>query len=128
MFTDAANRRYTIRTAAFMTGYMAINGLAIGGAFDDAKPPGSWALALVVVAPIAGHVWATLALIREGDEFARAVSAKRLILAWGICMVLACAWGFMESYAHAPHVPGWLIYPLFWAAFGVVSPFVRTSR
>lgn len=128
MFTDAANRRYTLRTAAFMTGYAAINGMAIAGAFDDLRGPGRWLLALAIAAPIAGQVWATVALVREGDEFARAVAAKRIILAWGVCMVLFSTWGLLESYANAPHAPGWLIYPLFWLSFGVISPFVRTSR
>lgn len=128
MFTDAANRRYTLRTAAFMTGYAAINGMAITGAFDGLQGPGGWALALAVAAPIAGQIWATLALVREGDEFARAIAAKRIILAWGICMILFSTWGLLESYAGVAHAPGWLIYPLFWAAFGVISPFVRTSR
>lgn len=128
MFTDAANRRYTLRTAAFMTGYAAVNGMAITGAFDDLQGPGRWALALAVAAPIAGQVWATWALVREGDEFARAIAAKRIILAWGACMILFSTWGLLESYAGAAHAPGWLIYPLFWLSFGVISPFVRTSR
>ena len=38
------------------------------------------------------------------------------------------AWGFLETYAGAAHAPGWLIYPLFWAAFGLVTPLVRNSR
>lgn len=128
MFTDAANRRYTIRTAAFMTGYLAISAAAEAGAFKSLGGPGLWVLGAAVAAPIAGHVWATFALIREGDEFARAVSAKRFILAWGFCMVLFSGWGFVESYAGVAHAPGWLVYPIFWAAFGLVSPFVRSSR
>ena len=56
------------------------------------------------------------------------VMAKTFITASGVAMALFCAWGFAESYADAPHAPGWLIYPLFWAAFGIISPFVRTSR
>ncbi|WP_293355467.1 hypothetical protein [Phenylobacterium sp.] len=43
-------------------------------------------------------------------------------------MAIASAWGFVESYAHAPHIPGWMIYRLFWLCFAVVSPFVRTTR
>lgn len=46
----------------------------------------------------------------------------------GAAMAIASAWGFVESYAHAPHIPGWMIYPLFWLCFAVVSPFVRTTR
>lgn len=128
MFSDAANRRYTIRTVACFTLYLALNSLAMAGAFEDLRGPGEAALAIAVAAPIAGHVWATLALVREGDEFARALTAKRFILAWGICMVLFSAWGFLESYAAVAHAPGWLIYPLFWAAFAMVSPLVRTTR
>ena len=52
----------------------------------------------------------------------------RGVTATGVAFAVFCVWGFAESYADAPHAPGWLIYPLFWAAFGVVSPFVRTSR
>jgi putative oxidoreductase len=128
MAIDLAHRRYFIRTMAFMTGYVGINLFAISGAFDDRQAPGSWALALAVTAPIVGQIWATLALMHDSDEFVRALTAKRFIIASGVAMALFSAWGFMESYADATHVPGWMIYPLFWAAFGVTAPFVRTSR
>lgn len=125
--TDA-QRRYVIRTMAFMSGYVAINVAAIFGAFDDiVGQPAAWLLAAAVSAPVAGQIWATLALMRESDEFMRAVAAKQFILASGIAMALFCAWGFAESYADAPHAPGWMIYPLFWAVFGCVAPFIRTS-
>jgi hypothetical protein len=125
---DAAHRRYRFRTAAFMSGYVAVNVAAIAGAFDDRSAPGSYALALAVAAPIAGQIWATLALMRDTDEFVRALMAKRFIIASGAAMALFSAWGFLESYAFAPHIPGWMIYPLFWLAYGAVSPFVRTTR
>lgn len=128
MFPDAANRRYTIRTVLFFTGYMAVNAAAMAGAFDDAHGAGAALLGLAVAAPIAGHIWATLALIQQGDEFVRALAAKRFILASGAAMALASAWGFVESYAQAPHAPGWLVYPVFWLCFAAVTPFVRTTR
>lgn len=125
---DPAHRRYVMRTMAFMSGYVAINVAAILGAFDDLEAPGTWALGLAVSAPIAGQMWATLALMNEADEFVRALTAKRFIVASGLSMALFSAWGFLESYAEAPHAPGWLIYALFWGVFGLVSPFVRTTR
>jgi hypothetical protein len=73
-------------------------------------------------------MWATLALIAESDEYVRALTAKRFIVAAGLAMALFSAWGFAESYAGAPHAPGWLVFALFWLAYGVVSPFVRTTR
>lgn len=128
MSLDPVQRRYLIRTFAFMAGYVGINSGAIVGAFDDIQGPGAWALGLAVAAPVVGQIWATLALMRDSDEFVRALTAKRFILASGISMAAFTAWGFLESYAGAQHVAGWVIYPLFWAAFGAVSPFVRTTR
>lgn len=127
--TSSAHRRYVVRTMAFMSGYVAINVAAIFGAFDDiGSPVAAWLLALSVSAPVVGQIWATLALMKESDEFVRALTAKQFILAAGLAMALASVWGFGESYADAPHIPGWIIYPLFWACFGLVAPFVRSSR
>ena len=124
-----AGRRYIVRTMAFMSGYVAVNVLAIFGAFDEIiGKPVAWALALAVAAPVAGQIWATLALMHESDEFVRGVVAKQFIVASGVAMALFSAWGFAESYANAPHAPGWMIYPLFWAVFGCVTPLIRTSR
>ncbi|MFN3669042.1 MAG: hypothetical protein ACK4VY_07015 [Brevundimonas sp.] len=126
---SSAHGRYVFRTMAFMGGYVAVNVAAIFGAFDDiASPVAAWALALSVSAPVIGQIWATLALMRESDEFVRAVVAKQFILAAGMAMAIASVWGFGESYADAYHLPAWLIYPLFWACFGIVAPFVRNSR
>lgn len=125
----AAGKRYVVRTLAFMSGYVAVNVAAIFGAFDDIRSPvAAWGLAAVVSAPVVGQIWATLSLMRESDEFVRALVAKQFIVASGLAMAIASVWGFGESYAQAPHIPAWLIYPLFWACFGVVAPFIRSSR
>ncbi|MFY8164831.1 MAG: hypothetical protein ACOVKC_11445, partial [Brevundimonas sp.] len=127
--TSQAHGRYVVRTVGFMSGYVMINVAAILGAFDDiASPVAAWALALAVSAPVIGQIWATLALMRESDEFVRAVVAKQFILAAGAAMALASVWGFGESYAAAPHIPAWMIYPLFWGCFGVIAPFVKSSN
>lgn len=127
--TSSAYKRYTVRTIAFMSGYVAINVAAIIGTFDHiASPVAAWALALAVSAPVIGQIWATLALMSESDEFVRALTAKQFILASGAAMALASVWGFGESYAAAPHIPAWMIYPLFWACFGVIAPFVKSSN
>ena len=127
--TTGAGRKYVFRTMGFMSGYTAINVAAIFGAFDDiGSPVAAWALALAVSAPVIGQIWATLSLMRDSDEFVRAVIAKQFILAAGAAMAIATVWGFGESYADAYHLPAWIIYPLFWACFGVIAPFVRTSN
>jgi hypothetical protein len=127
--TTTAQRKYMMRTLAFMGGYVAVMVAVIFGAFDDIQgTPAAWGLALTVTAPIVGQIWTTLAVMRDSDEFVRAVMAKQFILAAGISMALFTAWGFAESFADAPHAEGWLIYPLFWASLGVVAPFIKSSN
>jgi hypothetical protein len=127
--TTPAHRKYVIRTLAFMVPYVAVNIGAIFGAFDEIQgKPAAWILALVVAAPMVGQIWATLSLIRESDEFVRALTAKQFIIAAGLAMAVASIWGFGESYAGAHHLPAWLIYPLFWFFWGTTAPFIRTSR
>ncbi|MET4682459.1 hypothetical protein [Brevundimonas faecalis] len=127
--TTPAGRRYVIRTFAFMAGYVAVMAATMGGAFDAIQgKPAAWALALTVAAPIAGQMWATLSFMRDSDEFVRAVTAKQFIVSAGVAMAAFSAWGFGESFAGAPHAEGWMIYPLFWAVFGLVSPFIRSSN
>ncbi|TAL30814.1 MAG: hypothetical protein EPN98_16735 [Phenylobacterium sp.] len=128
MAMDLAHRRYVTRTLAFMVPYVAINMAAIRGAFDDRAAPGSYLLGLAVAAPVIGQLWATLALMHDADEFVRALTAKRFILASGGAMAIFTAWGFVEEYARAPHVGGYMVYPLFWLCYGLVTPFVRTTR
>lgn len=126
--TTSAQKRYVVRTLAFMGGYSAIMVAVIFGAFDAVqRTPAAWALALVVTAPIVGQIWTTLAYMREADEYVRALMAKQFILAAGIAMALFTGWGFAESFANAPHAEGWLIYPLFWGVLGVTSPFLKSS-
>ncbi len=124
-----ANTRYVRRTMGFMGVYVAINMAAIVGVFDALQgTPAAWLLAAAVSVPIGGQIWATLSLMKESDEFVRALTAKQFIVAAGVAMALFSAWGFAESYADAPHAPGWFVYVLFWAAFGLISPFIRSSN
>lgn len=124
-----AHKRYVLRTLGFMSGYVGAMMGVMFGAFDDIQGTlAAWALAVVVTAPVIGQLWATLALMSESDEFVRALTAKQFILSSGLAMALATLWGFGESFADAPHIPAWMIYPLFWACFGLVAPFVRSSK
>ncbi|RYX82243.1 hypothetical protein EON83_20485 [bacterium] len=125
---DQNTRKYLLRTTLFMGGYAAVNIAAITGAFDDLHGPGAVLFALVVAAPIIGQIWSLIVWMRDSDEFVRALMAKRFIVATGVTLAVASAWGLLELYAGAPHVSAAMVYPMFWAAFGVVSPLIRTSH
>jgi hypothetical protein len=128
--TTPAHRRYVIRIMAFTIPYVAICvSMMTTDAFDEVMgKPAAWALAAVVSAPVIGQIWAVLSLMRESDEFVRGVTAKQFIVAAGLAMAVATVWGFGESFAGAPHMQTWLIVPVFWALYGLVSPFIRSSR
>jgi putative oxidoreductase len=128
MTNSLNNKKYRIRTALFMGGYTALSLATITGAFEHLKPSGAWAFALVAAAPVAGQIWAILAWMRDSDEFVRALNAKRFIVATGITLALASAWGFMELYAGAPHVSSLMVFPLLCASWGIVTPFIQTTR
>jgi len=125
---QAADTRYIFRTLLFMAIYVALNVSSIFGVFDRLDHLEQYVLSAAVAIPVALQIWASLALIKESDEFVRMMLTKRFLIASGTAIALFSAWGFAESYAHAPHAPGWLIYPLYWGCFGIISPFIKSTR
>ena len=126
--TEAA-KRYSRRLILFMTPYILIClAMMVTDLFDAIiGTPWAWLLALVVALPISGQVWAVMAFMKESDEFVRAVTGRQFIIAAGITLSLAAFWGFAENFGVAPHIYSWLILPVFYAVFGLVTPFVRST-
>ncbi len=89
--------------------------------------PWSWAAAFTPSIPIAGVMWAVLVFMRDSDEYVRALTTRRLVMAMAITQVICSAWGFMEVYAGAFHVELYMVVPIFWASYGAISSFVRSS-
>jgi hypothetical protein len=121
-------RTYAVRTVLFLGGYIAVNLAAMTGAFDDLRRPGAVLFALAATGPVVGHVWSLLAYMRDADEFLGALMARRFVVATGLCLALVTGWGLMEVYADAAHFPPVLLYPMLWAAFALVTPFIRSTR
>jgi len=124
----SAAKAYAFRTVFFMLGYVVALVLAVSGALDTIGGVSGWVLAAAVAAPVAGQIWATLAFIRDSDEFVAGVTAKRFILAAGMTFALSVFWGFAEKFAEAPHIEGWWVYVVFWGLMGFMPVFIRSSR
>ncbi len=107
MIPSQVNKTYFIRAALFTAGYTFFLVASYTGAFDDVRAGAGWGIALAASAPVAGHLWA--------------------FLAWMVLALVSAA-GFLEIHAHTPRFPGALIVPLFWLAWGAVSPVIQTSR
>jgi len=87
-----------------------------------------WAIAVAAAASVAGQFTAAYRLVSAQDEFVRGVTAKRVIAAAGLTITAAVLWGLAQQFLDVPTVPMWVVYPLFWGVFGMVTPFIRTSR
>jgi hypothetical protein len=87
-----------------------------------------WAIVLVVAGTVAGQFVAAYRLVAEQDEFIRGITAKRGIAAAGVTITAAVFWGLAQQFLAVPQVPMWVVYPFFWGAFGMVTPFIRDSH
>jgi hypothetical protein len=86
-----------------------------------------WAIILFVAATVAAQFYAAYRLVAVQDEYIRGITAKRGIAAAGVTITAAVLWGLAEQFLPVPDVPMWTIYPLFWGAFGMVTPLIRSS-
>ena len=87
-----------------------------------------WAIAITAAASVVGQFAAAYRLVSAQDEFVRGITAKRVIAAAGVTITAAVLWGLVQQFLDVRTVPLWVVYPLFWGAFGIVTPFIRTSR
>lgn len=84
----------------------------------------------LAVAPpviVAAQFYTAYRLLAAQDEFVRALFAKRMLIAAALTIMFATAWSGAELIG-APHLPAWLLYPLLWGLFGVLTPLVRGSN
>jgi hypothetical protein len=123
-----ADRQYLTSLWSWMAVYaVAVFGVPTAIEQHLITGPAIYVAAMLPSIPIAAIMWAVIRLMARSDEYVRAITAKRMILATGLCFFLSSAWGFIETYAPGPHIPLWMVFPIFWGCFGVVSPFVKTS-
>lgn len=87
-----------------------------------------WPVVLLIAGSVLGQFVVAYRSIARQDEFVRAITFKQGITAAGITICLAVFWGMAEQFLGMPSVPMWFAYPVFWGVFGMVTPFIRSSR
>jgi len=127
--TGPASREYQLSTLGWFALY-AVLLLSVAFAHDERLLRGVWVYpaAIAPALPIAGFLWTVLRFMNRSDEFVRAVLAKTYVIAIHITLFLCVAWGFLETYADAPHLPLYWAFMVFWLAVAVAGRFVRSSR
>jgi hypothetical protein len=126
---DWPSRRYTFWSVLNWIGFLAVVALLSWGEARNGLPEiVRWLLVLLLAASVALQFAAAYRSVAAQDEFVRAIAFKGGIAAAGITVTAAVLWGLAEQFLGAPNVPMWLVYPFFWGIFGIVSPFIRSSR
>lgn len=123
----AAGRRYLVRFFPAMFAYVGVLCGALW-AIRTFEPTGPllWALAVAPAFPVIAVIAIMgLYLIEETDEFIRAVLVQSMLWGIGITLSACTAWGFLENADVVPHIPLYLVFPVFCGSFGLAQPFVR---
>jgi hypothetical protein len=122
-----AERRYVIRmwiAAALCVLFSVVAALV----FRLSHPHGalSYLVAVLPALPIMGAlVYTGVYLAEEKDEFQRNLLVQSLLGGTGGILAATTAWGYMEDFAHAPHMDLIWVYPLFWLCAGISYVLVR---
>lgn len=118
----SVNTKYTLGMLFWMTLYAVALTCSIL-AIRAYSPTGAllYALAVLPALPIGGSIWVFLRSLEKMDEYLRAVMSGRFITTTGILLFVCTAWGFLENNAGAHEFSLYLVYPVFWAIFGIVG-------
>ncbi|WP_292051374.1 MULTISPECIES: hypothetical protein [unclassified Brevundimonas] len=126
--TTPAGRAYAAGTLISM-GIYALGILAASFAVEyDLARPVIIALALVPGLAILAHIVAILNYLRSADEFLKALTARRLIIASMGTLAIFAVWGFLETFAGLQGPAGWAAYCVMWGLFGIVSVVERFTQ
>ncbi|PTS87948.1 hypothetical protein DBR17_05260 [Sphingomonas sp. HMWF008] len=112
---DSAEWAYVRRVIPTMIVYLALI-VALPFLIYWLRPhgPALWLIALLPAVPLSLVFWFYGQFFIElRDEYIRLLEIRKALIATGIVMMAATAWGFLESYAGAPHVPLFAV-PLAW--------------
>jgi hypothetical protein len=121
--------RYVILSSANWLMFLGAVGFLTWGTSGGERLPAAAIATIVAVVglSVAAQFVAAYRLVAIQDEFVRGITAKRIIAAAGLTITVAVLCGLAQQFLGAPSVPMWVIYPFFWGAFGIVTPFVRDS-
>lgn len=122
-----AERRYVIRMWIMAALCVLLSAVA-AVVFRHSHPHGvlSYLVAVLPALPIMGAlVYTGVYLAEEKDEFQRNLLVQSLLGGTGGILAVTTAWGYMEDFAHAPHMDLVWVYPLFWLCAGISYVIVK---
>ncbi len=120
-----AKRRYTLRLAAGMAGYLVTLSLAVTFLrHGNITGPLAWLLALLPGLCVASVFWAFgRLLVEEADEYQRMLLVRQSLIATGFTLTIATLWGFLEMFDLVPRVDAFYLVVLWYLGLGIGSCF-----
>jgi len=121
--TDPALRACFIRVAWAMAIYLLLI-VAVPFMIAAWQPTGAalWLIALLPAAPMSAIFWFYGRCFAElRDEYVRLLEIRKALIATGLVLTLATAWGFLEAYAKAPHIPLYFVALAWFACHAIGS-------
>lgn len=119
MYSWPNSPAYIIKSVSLWALFLAAITAVTWGRHQGWPAPALWGLALVPALTVIIQTRMVYNLISKQDEFVRALIARRMLFAIGAAITLVVAYAPFQQLLGAPDLPAWLIYPLFWALFGM---------
>lgn len=116
-----ALRRYNKAVVVLSIAYVALLfGAEIGiGRYGLDGPPAYVAAMLPALAVIGIFGAIGRYLVEESDEYLRVLAVRQALVASGLALSLATAWGFLESFGLAGHIDAYWIAVVWFAGVGL---------
>ena len=115
---NLAGRNYLKRFIPMMVFYV-VALMGVVWIFLHHPPHGvaAYLLASLPAVPIIGVIVIVgLYLGEEQDEFLRALQTRSMMWGIGLTLAITTVWGFIENFTKAPHLQGYLVFPIFCVA------------
>ena len=121
-----AQRRF-VRTCWLSAGLVVVFAFVAAAAFRLGHLKGLLAYPVAVL-PALPILWVLIETGRylavEKDEFQRNLLVQCMLGGIGGTLATTTAWGYLEAFAHVPHLQAMWIYPIFWLFVGLSVPVV----
>lgn len=117
----APRRRYAVRLAVAMAGYLLFLAIAVRLVRDgDLTGPLAWLLALLPGFCVASVFWSFgRLLVEDTDEYQRMLRVRQSLIATGFTLTVATLYGFLDTFGLVPHVDVFYLMPLWFIGLGI---------
>ncbi len=121
--SSPAARRYNRGTLLSSLGYVLGLGIALW-VWRNLEPSVgvTWLLAMLPIVPIFALIYVMgRYIVEESDEYLRHRAIMASLVGLGCVLAFGSFWGFLETFALVPHVPGWWTVPAWALGMGLAQ-------